>query len=468
MTNETQYALEETLNGGFPVHHAEMHSNDPPPVKVATLAQKKRLWWRNAIINALFIGSWFLFSTILSLYNKWMFSETYFAFPYPLFVTTMHFFVQFALAALLRAVWPDRFRPPHRPSKVDYGKKAVPTAVATSLDIGLSNLSLKTITLSFFTMIKSSSLIFVLLFAFLFRLERFSVRLIGVIFLIFSGVLLMVATEADFVLGGFLLVLSASALGGFRWALTQLLLKDKKMGMDNPAATIFWLAPAMGITLGTISFVLDDWSSLFTSHFFVGTMTVKTILSLTMPGIVAFCMVISEFSIIQRTGIVPMSIAGIAKEVTTISISAAIFGDNLTPLNIVGVAITVCGIALFTYHKYRKSLETTVTLDAHGNPISIEPETGSVDGHISSRVELDETARLTRGSDEFDVDDDETSAYHSDSRTLFSAEADDAEELRSIRSSKLRWSDGAQGERSPLTTPTARESMEIERAWRDG
>lgn len=38
-----------------------------------------------------------------------------------------------------------------------------------------------------------------------------------------------------------------------------------------------------------------------------------------------------------------MSIAGIAKEVSTISISAWFFGDELTPLNITGVGITVCG-----------------------------------------------------------------------------------------------------------------------------
>jgi solute carrier family 35 protein C2 len=38
-----------------------------------------------------------------------------------------------------------------------------------------------------------------------------------------------------------------------------------------------------------------------------------------------------------------MSIAGIAKEVTTISISAVVFHDKLTPLNIIGVAITVSG-----------------------------------------------------------------------------------------------------------------------------
>jgi hypothetical protein len=38
-----------------------------------------------------------------------------------------------------------------------------------------------------------------------------------------------------------------------------------------------------------------------------------------------------------------MSIAGIAKEVTTITISAWFFGDQLTPLNITGVSITILG-----------------------------------------------------------------------------------------------------------------------------
>lgn len=39
----------------------------------------------------------------------------------------------------------------------------------------------------------------------------------------------------------------------------------------------------------------------------------------------------------------PLSIAGIFKEVTTITISAWIFGDRLTHLNIVGVIITIFG-----------------------------------------------------------------------------------------------------------------------------
>jgi solute carrier family 35 protein C2 len=54
-------------------------------------------------------------------------------------------------------------------------------------------------------------------------------------------------------------------------------------------------------------------------------------------------------SILRRAGVVPMSIAGIAKEVTTISVSAIVFGDTLTPLNVVGVGITVCGKSLATH-----------------------------------------------------------------------------------------------------------------------
>ena len=145
-------------------------------------------------------------------------------------------------------------------------------------------------------MCKSSSLIFVLVFAFIFHLETFSWRLVAVIFLIFSGVLLMVATETKFVLEGLILVLSASAFGGLRWSLTQLLLQSKKIGFDNPAATIYWLSPIMGITLALVSAAVEHWDVIFRSRFFVSLDKVlETAFFITAPGIVAFCMIMSEF-----------------------------------------------------------------------------------------------------------------------------------------------------------------------------
>ena len=111
-------------------------------------------------------------------------------------------------------------------------------------------------------MCKSSSLAFVLIFAFLFRLERPSIRLIGIILIITAGVILMVSSETQFQLFGMILVLSASAFGGLRWSLTQILLDKEHMGMGNPIATLYWLAPIMGATLATVSMIVDELTCL--------------------------------------------------------------------------------------------------------------------------------------------------------------------------------------------------------------
>jgi solute carrier family 35 protein C2 len=106
----------------------------------------------------------------------------------------------------------------------------------------------------------------------------------------------MVASETAFVLDGFLLVISASAMGGLRWSLTQIMLKNKQMGCDNPAATIFWLSPAMGACLAIVSAAIESWVSLFRSQFFSGfTKILETLFFLSAPGVVAFCMVLSEY-----------------------------------------------------------------------------------------------------------------------------------------------------------------------------
>ncbi|KAF8879241.1 triose-phosphate transporter family-domain-containing protein [Infundibulicybe gibba] len=260
--------------------------------------------------------------------------------------------------------------------------------MATGLDIGLANLSLKTITLSFYTMCRSSTLMFVLVFAFLFRLERFSWRLVGVILLTFSGVLLLVAAETQFILEGFILVLAANTFTGIRGSLTQLLLRDKTMGLDNPAATVYWLAPAMGLTLAIVSIIFEGWVKVFSRT----DKTIATLFFLIFPGILSFGVIMSEFYILQRAGVVAMSITGVAKEVTTILMAAWYFGDNLNLLNITGVSITICGIGLFTFYKYRESMESAVPLDAHGNPIILDSDND--DRHGYQEVEQDETTRL--------------------------------------------------------------------------
>ncbi|GAA5985937.1 hypothetical protein JCM10908_006340 [Rhodotorula pacifica] len=394
------------------------------------------LWWKSAAINVLYILAWYCFSMLISLYNKWMFSEEYYNFPYPLFVTSIHMLVQWLLAALTLSIFP-RLRPTNRPQPRDYATKVGPCGVATGLDIGLSNLSLRSITLSFYTMCKSSSLAFVLLFAFLFRLEKPSWRLAGIILIITAGVILMVSTETQFDFVGMIQVLSASALGGLRWSLTQMLLHKESMGMGNPIATLFWLAPIMGATLGLCSIVFDGWGKVFSHEEFWGSLwlTLKTTVSIMLPGVLAFAMNVTEFGLIQRTSVVTLSVAGIFKEVAVIFVSTVIFGDQLTAINISGLCVTIFGIALYNYLKYQQYTKDP-SKHGHGPPMTHGGfDDTTEDAHEEGRPMLDTSQRgrpeeglassttaagphHSLGDDDFDATADADYIFDADARSL--------------------------------------------------
>lgn len=149
-------------------------------------------------------------------------------------------------------------------------------------------------------MAKSSSLLFVLLFAFLFRVEIYSHRLLSVILLITFGVFLMVFNNTSVSIPGLIMVFSASGLAGLRWALTELVMRKSSMGLSNPFATIFWLAPLMALTIGLISMAVDGWFTVFGSEHFQGGKALATVGVIIFPGGLAFAMVASEYLCVDR------------------------------------------------------------------------------------------------------------------------------------------------------------------------
>ena len=158
--------------------------------KLADLAVLKR-----SAVNAVLIALWYIFSISISVvspfsqlpacnsvrladpkkYNKWMFSPDNLDFRFPLFTTSMHMLVQFALSSATLFFFP-RFRPAHAVEEEEFQKASQeeeeenapkvkkpvmtpwfyitrigPCGTATGLDIGLGNMSLKFITLTFFS-----------------------------------------------------------------------------------------------------------------------------------------------------------------------------------------------------------------------------------------------------------------------------------------------------------------------------
>ncbi|KAI0161120.1 TPT-domain-containing protein [Hypoxylon sp. FL1284] len=368
--------------------------------------------FKKLAINAVLIGLWYLFSLSISLYNKWMFDSGQLNFPFPLFTTATHMLVQFTLSGLVLYFIPS-LRPsntqhssdlgrsrheaePEHPlmTKLFYLTRIGPCGAATGLDIGLGNTSLKFITLTFYTMCKSSSLAFVLLFAFVFRLETPTWKLVAIIATMTAGVVMMVAGEVEFKLGGFVLVISAAFFSGFRWGLTQILLL-RNPATSNPFSSIFFLAPAMFLTLILIAVPVEGFFELIEGLKALADAwgPWRTPLIILFPGTIAFLMTASEFALLQRSSVVTLSIAGIFKEVVTISAAALVFDERLTPINISGLLVTIAAIGAYNWIKLSK-MRNEARMEAHNTTYQQAQSSSSSDVDRGSDSDEEETGLL--------------------------------------------------------------------------
>ena len=237
---------------------AELIAPEVPARASTRAAAPGSLFW-DVLVALSLVGVWYGLSTCLSLFNKWFVGTSQYGFEYPLLLTSCHFFLQFAFSALALRLVCAHYRPARPVTWAEYGARIVPSGVASALDIGLSNYSLVFLTLSFYTMCKATSPIFLLAFAFVLGLERLSWQLAGVVAITTCGLVLTVYGESQFNLNGFLLVMSASVMAGLRWTLTQVLLQKKQLGIDNPFATLYFITPVMGTCLSVIGFAVERW-----------------------------------------------------------------------------------------------------------------------------------------------------------------------------------------------------------------
>ncbi|KAK9690049.1 hypothetical protein RND81_09G101000 [Saponaria officinalis] len=179
----------------------------------------------NVLTTLFFICVWYTFSLFLTLYNKSLLGDHMGKFPAPLLMNSFHFSMQAVLSKAITWIWYERFHKGVHITWRDYFTKVLPTALATALDINLSNASLVFISVTFATMCKSAAPIFLLVFAFAFRLETPSLKLFGIILVISCGILLTVAKDTEFEFWGFIFVMLAAVMSGFRWCMTQILLQ---------------------------------------------------------------------------------------------------------------------------------------------------------------------------------------------------------------------------------------------------
>lgn len=345
---------------GHPVHNLRNESENYAPFdinsdKVAGSNSKTTITAADVVKTLILILVWYFFSTFLTLYNKTLLGDHLGKFPAPLLMNTIHFGMQAVLSKAIIWSWSKKFQSTVVMSWRDYFIRVVPMALATAMDINLSNASLVFITVTFATMCKSAAPIFLLLFAFAFRLESPSFKLFGIIFVISAGVLLTVAKETEFEFWGFSFVMLAAFMSGFRWAMTQILLQKESYGLKNPITLMSYVTPVMAVTTAFLSLIFDPWDEFRRSNYFNSSANVaRSCLLMLFGGTLAFFMVLTEYILVSVTSAVTVTIAGVVKEALTILVAVFYFHDEFTWLKGAGLATIMVGVSLFNWYKYQK------------------------------------------------------------------------------------------------------------------
>uniref|UniRef100_A0A2K5ZRI9 Solute carrier family 35 member C2 n=3 Tax=Cercopithecidae TaxID=9527 RepID=A0A2K5ZRI9_MANLE len=273
--------------------------------------------WK-AVLTLGLVLLYYCFSIGITFYNKWLTKS----FHFPLFMTMLHLAVIFLFSALSRAlVQCSSHRARVVLSWADYLRRVAPTALATALDVGLSNWSFLYVTVSLYTMTKSSAVLFILIFSLIFKLEELRAALVLVVLLIAGGLFMFTYKSTQFNVEGFALVLGASFIGGIRWTLTQMLLQKAELGLHLSTSEKIFRFQDTGLLLRVLG-------------------------SLFLGGILAFGLGFSEFLLVSRTSSLTLSIAGIFKEVCTLLLAAHLLGDQISLLNWLGFALCLSGISL--------------------------------------------------------------------------------------------------------------------------
>jgi solute carrier family 35, member C2 len=295
-------------------------------------------------------------------------------FPCPLLMTSLHFLYQWIVSASVLRRWSTPAPPPSGENNDNNNNNnntsgsigimldrdstrlasmsweewiavSIPCGLVTSGDIGLSNLAIVTLSLSFYTMIKASTPIFVLGWAYIFGIERITWPLIGVVLVIGAGEFLTVKGEVDFEFNGFLLCLTAAMLSGARWTMVQLKLQTMDPPLKSPISTMRLLAPSMFASMLLLSLVFEKpWVQLagYSTEY-----NVKAVAIGLVGAKFAIAMIFCEFYLIMHASAIILMIGGVMKELLTIILGVTIFKDKLNRINILGSVIVFLGVLLY-------------------------------------------------------------------------------------------------------------------------
>ncbi|XP_071518635.1 solute carrier family 35 member C2-like isoform X3 [Panulirus ornatus] len=307
----------------------------------------------HCIRTLVLILTYYTCSIGLTFYQKKLFKD----FKFPLTVVIVHLFMKFVLAGLCRAFYTLITGTSRVTLPWDvYWRRVLPPGAAAGIDIGLSQWSLEFITVALYTMSKSTALLFILIFAIIFKLEEMRCSVVILVVLITGGLFLFTYKYTQFNLFGFILVITASLLSGLRWTLSQLVMQKAELGLSNPIDMVYHIQPWMTMSLLPLAVIMEGTAIAASEYGFRFTNSSDTLYMwgrVMFGAVLAFFMEVSEYLVVCYTSSLTFSISGVAKEIMTLSLAVYVYNEHLSSINLMGLVLCIIGI---TFHVVLKAL----------------------------------------------------------------------------------------------------------------
>ncbi len=214
--------------------------------------------------------------------------------------------------------------------------------ITTAGDVALSNESVMDLPISLYTTIKASSLIFTYIFGICLRIETFSYITTIIIILISGGIMIAVAESSSLNSWiGVFFGISASAMGGVRWVLLQILLLSDMKSDTNPVFISIYRFSPYTLLFVPVAIMLEG-TAIYQTFNNQNLTIILEICSLSLiGGIISFCLIAVELELVKLTSSLTLAVLGQIKEVVQILLSLVIFKDTITFQSGIGIGIAI-------------------------------------------------------------------------------------------------------------------------------
>uniref|UniRef100_A0A182Y106 Sugar phosphate transporter domain-containing protein n=1 Tax=Anopheles stephensi TaxID=30069 RepID=A0A182Y106_ANOST len=312
----------------------------------------KNAFANRIVVTLVLIVCYFSLSIGLTFYQRHLLQH----FKLPLFVVLYHLVIKLMLSAVVRAVLRCVTRKPR--ILLDWRtsvRKILPTGLASGIDISFSNWGLELVKISLYTMTKSTTIVFILIFAILLKLEKKSWSLGAIVVMISGGLFMFTYKSTQFDALGFSFLLFASLSSGIRWTFAQLIMQKSKLGLHNPIDMIFHMQPWM--ILSVLPFTIGFEGRKLVEGFHMvqqlpSNIVVDMWAKISIGAFIAFAMEVSEFMVLTNTSSLTLSVAGIFKEICQLVLAVELNDEHLSMVNVLGLVMCLGGICCHVVHKF--------------------------------------------------------------------------------------------------------------------